>query len=139
MGLPITEYVVDGRDYKTTLLPATQALVLMPKIIALLGKEITTLVLASGEDGLQQLLSNPEILASMLHTISKNAAESNGLLLLHEIVRHTSCKQVQMASGLMEAPLYEAFDGHFAGDHTHLFKVCIFAARASFTKPSPGK
>lgn len=138
MTLPTTSYTVNGRDYTTRLLPARDGLVLMPKIIALLGKEITTMILISPGDQLSALMQDMEVVGSMLHAVSEKAASDNGLLLLHELLRHTTCKQVQLANGMMELSVYENFDTHFAGEYMDLFTVAIHAARASFTKPSPG-
>ena len=139
MALPVTDFVVNGRDYKTTLLPARAGLILMPKIIALLGRENTTIMLAAGEKGLAKLLANPETMGAMLHEISTKATEDNGLLLLHEVMRHTTCKQIQASESVVEASVYDNFDTHFAGDYLDLFTVAIHAARASFTKPSSAK
>lgn len=146
MALPTTTYTVKGREYTTTLLPASESLVLLPRIITLLGKELTQLLLATDnkppapgvKSPLEVLLADPEVMAATFHTICTNAMKQggDGLLLLRDIVRHTTCKHVQLAESIGEAPLIDAFDEHFAGELMDLMLVCIYAARASFTKPS---
>jgi hypothetical protein len=135
-------------------LPATEALVLLPKIVTLLGRDIATLLLqtastpapadpdapadAPAVSMLAKLLSDPEVTVSMFCTVCTNAVEvGNGMLLLREILRRTTCKQVRVSNGVMELSVYDAFDEHFAGELSHLLRVAIHAARASFTKPSP--
>lgn len=137
--LPKTSFSHNGRDYTTTLLPALEGLVIMPKIIVLFGREITSLILVTPEPKLRELLGDMEVLGGFLHTISKNAADNNGLLLLHEILRYTTCKQIQLANSVVEASVYDNFSTHFAGEYMDLFTVAILAARASFTKPSSAK
>jgi hypothetical protein len=136
MSLPTTNFAVDGRTYTTTLLPATQALVLMPKLIALFGKELTSLLLAAKDANIEALLDDPETLGAVVTTIAKNAAENNGLLLLHELMRHTTTKIVLAGGSQVEASVFDNFDTHFAGDYLHLINVAVQVARASFIKPS---
>jgi hypothetical protein len=139
MSLPITEHSAHGHEYKTHLMPASESLVVLPKLIVLLGKNNTALLLATPGDKLGKLLEEPEVLAAIFHTISTNAADNNGLLVMREIMRRTTVK-VTLASGTaVDASLYEQFDTHFAGRLMEMFEVFIAVARASFTAPSPGK
>jgi hypothetical protein len=136
MALPTTTFTVNGREYTTTLLPASESLLLLPRIIALLGAEITGLLLAGH---VEPLLGDPEQLGATLYTISSNAvAQGPDSLrrLMFDVVRHTTCKHVQLAESIGEAPLVNVFDEHFAGELSDMFQVFIQAARASFTKPS---
>lgn len=139
MALPITEFTVNGRAYKTTLLSARAGLVMMPKIIALFGREITTLLLTAGEEGLPKLLSDPETQAAVLHTVSKNALNDDGLLLLHEMMRHTTYRATLAGGNEVDASVYEQFDELFSGEYLDLFTVALRVARASFAKPSSAK
>jgi hypothetical protein len=143
MALPVTEFKVGGREYKTTLLTARAGLVMMPKIIALFGREVTTLFLASGDEKAGSLLKNPEVQAAMLDTVGKNAADNDGLLVLHELMRHTTYKAT-LTHGTttpveVDASVYDNFDELFAGDYLVLFTVAMEVARASFVKPSSVK
>lgn len=134
-GLPTTSFSVDGRDYATTLLPAREALVLLPKLGALIGRDLVSLMLATKDLDSASLLEDPETLGAIISTVAENAAKGNGLLLLHELMRHTTCKQIQLANSVVEASVYDAFDTHFAGEYMHLINVAIQVARASFIKP----
>jgi hypothetical protein len=139
MALPVTEFKVGGREYKTTLLTARAGLVMMPKIIALFGREVTTLFLASGDEKAGALLKNPEVQAAMLDTVGKNAADNDGLLVLHELMRHTTYRATLAGGNEVDASVYECFDELFAGDYLVLFTVAMEVARASFVKPSSVK
>jgi hypothetical protein len=141
MSLPVTEFKHGGRDYKTTLLSARAGLVLMPKIIVLFGKSITTLLLSTDEKGLNKLLADGETLAAMLHTISTNALEGDGegLLLLHEMMRHTTYRLTLAEGNVVDGSVYQDFDALFSGEYMDLFTVAIQIARASFAKPSSAK
>jgi hypothetical protein len=141
MGLPVTEFTHAGREYKTTLFPATHGLVMMPKIIVLFGREITTLLLSTDEAGLKKLLEDRETLAAMLHTISKNAVagDGEGLLLLHEMMRQTTYKATLAGGNIVDASVHGDFDLLFSGEYMDLFTVAIRVARASFAKPSSAK
>lgn len=139
MALPVTDFTHAGRQYRTTLLTARAGLSLMPKIIVLFGREVTTLLLTTDEKGLTALMSNGEATAAMLHTISKNAAQDDGLQLLHELMRHTSYKLTLADGQVVDASVYDHFDELFSGEYLDLFTVAIRVARASFAKPSSAK
>ena len=138
MALPTTTFTVDGKSYTTRLLPARDALVLMPKLIVLLGRDITGLFLASKDVDPGTLLENPEVLASIVATIAEKAVESDGLLVLHDLMRFTTFPLTLAGGNVVQASLFDNFDEHFAGDYIHLIKVAVEVGRASFTKPSPG-
>lgn len=141
MALDVTDFTHAGREYKTTLLPATKGLVLMPKIIVLFGRELTTLMLSTDGSGLGRLLADPEVLANALYTISQNALRNDGegLLLLHEMMRFTTYKTVLAGGNVVDASVYTDFDLLFSGEYMDLFTVAIHVARASFAKPSSAK
>jgi hypothetical protein len=141
MALPFTEFTHAGREYRTTLLSARAGLVMMPKIVVLFGREVTTLLLSTSEAGLGKLLADGETLAAMLHTISQNAlaGDGEGLLLLHELMRHTTYQLTLNGGNIVDAEVYRDFDQLFAGEYMDLFTVAIQVARASFAKPSSAK
>ena len=140
MALPTTTFTVSGKTYVTELMPATEALIFLPKLVTLLGRHVVTMLLTTPPEELEKAMADGEMLAGILHQMSVNAVEiGNGLLLFHEMTRRTICKHVQMSNGPAEAPLYDAFDMHFAGKLMDLFTVIMHVARASFTEPSAAK
>jgi len=136
-SFPTASFTVNGRDYTTRLLPASDALVLMPKIVKLMGRQVFMIFMATSETGLAALLADRETLGSIIFTICENAADNDGLLLLREMMRYTTCKQIQLANSQIEASVFDNFDQHFAGDLLDLGTTAIHVGRASFTKPSP--
>jgi hypothetical protein len=140
MALPTTTFTVSGKTYVTELMPATEALTVLPKLVMLLGRPTTTMLLSTDKEELDAAMKDMDVVAGMLHEASVNAVKmGNGFLLFHELTRRTVCKHVQMSNGIGEAPLYDAFDGHFAGELMEMFMVAMHVARASFTKPSAAK
>jgi hypothetical protein len=141
MALPVTEFQVGGREYRTTLLTARAGLVMMPKMIVLFGRDIVGIMLSTSEDQLAKLLADTETLANTLCTISENAlaGDGAGLLLLHEMTRHTTYKATLAGGNEVDASVYEQFDELYSGEYLDLFTVAIRVARASFAKPSSVK
>lgn len=140
MALPVTHFTHDGRDYYTTLLPASEALVLLPKLIAAFGDGVTSVLLAvkPGETASAiESLSDPLILGPLLQHIASACANNSGLLILRDVLRHTECAQIKLDGGtILRASVFDNFDHHFAGDLGNMLAVCIKAAQASFAKPS---
>lgn len=139
MALPTTSYTVAGRVYTTRLLPASEALVMLPKVVALLGNKIVELLFMSGEDDLATMFARPEVQAGILHNLSERAESKNGLLLLRDLTRHTTLRTTSPDGTEAEIPLLDIYDDHFAGELMAAFHVAINAGRASFTKPSDAK
>ncbi len=81
MALPKHTYQVAGFTYTTPLMTASASLAMLPRIVCLLGQEVTQLVLGTAPTGLETMLANREVVGAMLHTISTNAvAQGDGLL-----------------------------------------------------------
>lgn len=136
MALPTHTYKVGDHTYTTRLLTASASLAMLPRIVCLLGQELTQLVLGTGGNGLDKLLANPEVIGAMMHTISSNAVEQgDGLLLIRDLLAHTT---VGLEVGEVSLSHTDVFDSHFAGNLGNLLLVAMHAARASFTKPSLG-
>jgi len=136
------QYSIGGLNYATTPLPAGEALVFMPRIIRLLGKELTALWLMSDEKasegarGIEALLEDREVMARAISTISENAVnEEGGLGILREIMRYTV---VELVAGEVPVKVLDVFDNHFAGDPLSMMSVAAHALRSSFTRPSAG-
>lgn len=130
-------YSVEGRDFATMPMPATEALRVLPEIIRLLGEDLTALWLMADEEaaegkGIEALLSNREVMARAISTICTNAGPE-GLIVIRELLRHTT-----MTAGDGVVNVHDVFDELFAGDIAGMLSVAAHALRASFTRPSPG-
>ncbi len=138
MALPKHTYQVAGFTYTTPLMTASASLAMLPRIVCLLGQEVTQLVLGTAPTGLETMLANHEVVGAMLHTISTNAvAQGDGLLLLRDLLACTTVK-LDVGDDVGDVRLADVyvFDEHFAGRLGDLLLVAMHAARASFMKPS---
>lgn len=126
---------IDDKSYSCKTFPATEGLIILPKLITLLGEEVTNLVFGTDDDQLQELMGNPKVLGAMLVKISERVSEVDGLLVLKELLRYTTCEQVKVGEAEISASVYDRFDTHFAGDYMHLLQVVQWVARASFANP----
>lgn len=127
--------VIDGKTYTAKTFPALEGLVILPKLIALLGEDIANLVFATSEGQLDQLMNNPAVLTKMIVSIAEKAAQTDGLLVLHDLMKYVNCDQVKVGDAVVSASVYTKFNDHFAGDYLHMFKVVSWVARISFAKP----
>jgi len=127
--------VIDGKSYSCQTFPATEGLIILPKLLAMLGEEVANLVFATNDEQLDGLMDSPKVLAAMMVKISEKAAENDGLLVLKDLLKYTSCEQVKVGDAEIPQSVYDRFDSHFAGEYLHLFKVVGWVARASFGNP----
>ena len=72
-------HTIDGVTYTATTLPATDALIILPRLVALFGDGIVSLFMATGEDGMAELMENPKVLASVITTVATTAADPEGI------------------------------------------------------------
>jgi hypothetical protein len=133
----IKEYteVIGGKTYRTKTLPATEGLLLLPRILSLLGEKVANVLLVSGDENQALLLDNPKVIAGVLMQIAERAAESGGLLAIKDTLRHTECDDVKVGDAVVKANVHERFDTHFAGDYRHLLEVFWWVARRNFIDP----
>ena len=127
--------VIDGKSYSCKTFPASEGLVILPKLITVLGEAVTNLVFGVEDDELAEAMSNPKIIGAMLVKISEGVAENDGLLVLRDLLKYTTCEQVQVGDAQIPQSVYERFDTHFAGEYMHLINVTTWVARASFGNP----
>ena len=127
--------VIDDKTYTCKTFPATEGLVILPKLIALLGQEVANLVFVTDDKQLDGLMEDPTVLGGVMVRISEKAIENDGLLQIKELLRYTACDKVQVGDAEIAASVYERFDTHFAGDYSHLFRVVTWVARMSFAAP----
>lgn len=140
--LPKTRHAHAGRTYETQLMPASEALRLLPRIMRVFGAPLMQLLSASDGDTQVALgqLGSGAAMPSLLREISEACvADPDALLVLRDVLQRTECDQVQLAGGTMvKASVYDNFDTHFAGAYGELVTVAVQAAQASFVRPSGG-
>ena len=126
---------IDNKEYSCKTFPATEGLVLLPKLIALMGDKVANLIFYTDDEQQKELVENPKTGIAIMVQISERAAENDGLLIIKEVLKYTRCKQCRVGDAEVEASVYETFDHHFAGAYGHLFKVFSWVARVSFENP----
>lgn len=135
--MPLKKFteVIDDISYTTTMLPATQGIIIMPKLIDLLGETAMTLLIATSEQQKDVLLNDDETKAALISSIAERAAEDNGLLIVKELLKHTTCDKIQIGDNFVTGNVHENFDDHFAGRYMHLVNVALWVGRVSFAGP----
>ncbi len=128
-------HVIDGVEYTTKTLAASDGLRILPKIVALLGDAMTGLFFATDEKDRDQLLRDPKVLGAMITEISRSAAEDDGLLVLKDLLKTTTSNLVRIGDAEVPGSVHTHFDHHFAGRYRHLVEVCMWVGRVNFTGP----
>jgi len=118
-------HVIDGVEYTTKTLAASDGLRILPKIVALLADEKDR----------DQLLRDPKVLGAMITEISRSAAEDDGLLVLKDLLKTTTSNLVRIGDAEVPGSVHTHFDHHFAGRYRHLVEVCMWVGRVNFTGP----
>lgn len=126
---------IDGVLYTTTTLPAAMGLVILPKLMALFGEALIGLFIATDEEGRDEFLADPKILAAMMTRIAERAAEDDGLLVLKDLMKQTEADRVAIGDTEVPGSVHTHFDGHFAGRYRHLFEVALFVGVSNFAAP----
>lgn len=123
------DYEIGGVHYRTTALPAKQALDVLPRLLVLVGADLLKLILAD-DDTIDKALADLDTRVGLALHISSHA-QNGELAVLAELFSGTA---VRDAAGAWQ-PL--DFDDHFAGDLHTLFAASVQAAIGSFTRPLP--
>lgn len=126
------ETMIDGCSYETTSFTATEALVMLPKMVNLIGFNTLKLLLETTEDQREMLLSSPDIIAGIVSNIAAQTSDG-GLLVLKDLMAKTICQQVKIGEATGVGNVQKHFDSHFTGRLLHMVNVCIWVASVSFT------
>lgn len=127
--------LIDGITYTTRTLPATTGLVILPKLIALFGEPVLKIMFSTDGEERGALLSDPKIMAAVLHAMASNAADTDGLLVIKDLFRATSADKVKIGTTEVDDSVYTHFDTHFAGRYMHLATVSMWVASCNFAAP----
>lgn len=126
---------IDGILYTTTTMPAIEGLIIMPKLINLLGETGMTILMATSDEEKDALMENNEVKAALMSSIAERAADSDGLLVVKDLMKHTVCNKIKVGDNFVTDSVWENFDDHFAGRYQHLLDVALWVGRASFAAP----
>lgn len=127
--------LIDGVTYTTRPLPASIGLVIMPKMIALFGEPVLKLIFSSTGEEREVLMEDPKVIASILHGMASNAADTDGLLVIRDLFQATKADKVRMGDAEVEADIHTHFDIHFSGRYAHLAAVAMWVAQVNFFGP----
>lgn len=126
---------IGGITYTTKTLPASQGLVILPKLLALFGEALVGLFFATEDETRDKLLEDPKVLAAIISSIAEKAAEDNGLLVLKDLMASTTADKVRVGEAEVPASVHAHFDHHFAGRYRHLMEVALWVGQANFFAP----
>jgi hypothetical protein len=129
--------VIGGHEYICETFPASEGLVLLPKLLALLGDDVARLVFSTNDEQKAQIFGSNDLIAGILVKVSERAAENDGLLLVRDCFSRTKCTTGKVGDAVVEIDLGDIrrFDAHFAGKYKHLFEVFAWIVRLSFGSP----
>ncbi len=139
-GLPVAtikEHTRDfsGTTYTTKSLAASKGLVIMPKLMALFGEALVGLFFATSDEDRETLLSDPKVLAAVISSIAEKAAETDGLLVVKDLLIDTHADRVRVGDAEVPASVHAHFDHHFSGRYRHLVEVAIWVGSCNFMAP----
>jgi hypothetical protein len=123
------DYEINGVRYRTTALPAKQALDVLPRLLVLLGADLLKLILAD-DSTIDKAIADEDLRVGLLLHVAEKA-QAGELTVLADLFTDTA---ILAADGSWQ-PL--DFDEHFAGDLGTLFSATVQAAIGSFTRPLP--
>ena len=123
---------IDGILYTTRTLPASDGLRILPKLLALFREPVLKLMFTANEDQRAELLNDPKIQAAILHGMAENAADTDGLLVVRDLLKATKADKVRIGETKVEDSVHTHFDGHFAGRYGHLANVVMWVASINF-------
>ena len=127
---------IDGVTYSAKTLPATQGLIVMPKLLAIFGEVLLKIVFAVDDDERDELIRDPATIAAFLGRMALNAAETNGLLVVKELFEGVEADKVKVGEVDVPGPVLAHFDNHFSARYGHLFQVAAWLAVLNFLGPS---
>ena len=126
-------------SYSCKTFPASEGLVLLPKIVSLIGDKVANLVFGVGEEGIASIMEDSAVMTTIMVRISERAEENNGLLVVKDLLKYTTYKEILKdpngSTHEMERSAYDEFDDHFAAKYMHLLQVAFWVGRASFGNP----
>jgi tail assembly chaperone len=150
--------VIDGITYRARTLPASDAAVLLPRLINVIGKRSMAVVLGAlfpalfpAEDGeerpgvdaaLAALMASPEVVAALIGEASERMAadDRHGLEALSKLLlKGVTADKVRIgAAQATNASVLDHYDTHFAGGMMHMLVLCTWIIGINFTKPWSG-
>lgn len=113
------QFEIDGLTYTRTKLPCGDGLDLLPRVVALLGNGLASM-LTTGSDDLSDL--GIDVLVAVAERAMRDGLEP----VCRTLLARTKCDKLR-PDGAKGGDVLPVFDAHFSGEYVHLLKVCIFA------------
>lgn len=131
------ETTIAGIQYKMKELPASEGLVIMPKLISLFGQPILKMLLSTSDAEQEEMFENKAVLAGIITQVSERAvAAEAGLLILRDLMVGVTADKVRISpDATVEGSVREHFDTHFARRYMHLVEVAMWVAKVNFIEP----
>ena len=126
-------HTLDGVTYTCTTFPAAEGLEILPRLLSLFGGRVVQLALQAGEEGLEHMMSQPEVLSAIITEAAKAGADNpDGWSVLKDLLVHTTADKVRIGDNEIAGSVHAHFDSHFTGRLMHLIKVSVWVATKSF-------
>jgi len=129
---------IDGILYTTKVLPASDGLSTMARLISMLGDAVVGLFFATDAGERDELMKDNQLIASLMTSVATSAAESEsgGMTVLRDMLKTTKCDKISIGTTEVPGSVYDHFDDHFAARYKHLLEVCMWVGTVNFIKPS---
>ncbi len=139
--------VIGGVTYTTTTFTAAEALVVWPRVLALLGDGLVSMLFSSEADERGEILADPKVQSAIMVGLAERAADPDGIFkgeglleLVKDFLQKTTCDQLRIGDTTVPDAqgngLVTHFDQHFTGRMGHLMEVCMFVGEANFSESS---
>lgn len=154
----VHEVTVDGTVYRIPTMPASRALIVLPRLFVLLGDADASAIAGADREQMAAALRSPAMLMSLLSSASRNAADPEGIFqgkgllsVVSDFLKGVECDQID--TGMRDeagTPIYETgsilgdgkhsyFEEHFSGRLLHLGKLVWEVVNLNFFGPSAAK
>ncbi len=131
--------VIDEVTYTTRTFPASEGLVIYPKLLALFGEEGIAFFLEmasggiGGEDVAEQIFDEAPKVAKMVASIATNGG-AGGFLIIKSLFTNTKADKLVLGDTVAPGSVDQHFDEHFSANYAHLAKVAFWVAKVNFGK-----
>jgi|GEM_PF-5537164 len=124
---------IDGITYTCRTFPASEAVKILPRLIALFGARVVQIAMQAGPDQLEHYMAQPEILAAIVTEAAKAGAEDpEGWIVLKDLMANVTADKIRIGTSEVPGSASTHFDDHFTGRLMHLVKVAVWVATKSF-------
>ena len=128
---------IDGITYTCRTFPASEAVKILPRLIALFGARVVQIAMQAGPDQLEHYMAQPEILAAIVTEAAKAGAEDpEGWIVLKDLMANVTADKIRIGTSEVPGSASTHCDVHLPGRLMRLVKVAVWVATKSFSVPS---